>query len=126
MAQVSVQIDGKTYRMACEDGQEPHIERLAADLDRRIGGLRQSVGEIGDMRLTIMGALTLADEMQDLRNRLTAAEAEAADLRQKAVEVEQAKIAQADETETALVAMAERIERISRALAASDGESPAA
>jgi cell division protein ZapA len=118
MAQVSVQIDGKTYRMACEDGQEPHIERLAADLDRRIVGLRQSVGEIGDMRLTIMGALMLADEAQDMQARLVAAEARVADMNRQVADLEKARAREANETGKAIIALAERIERISRSMSA--------
>jgi cell division protein ZapA len=118
MAQVSVQIDGKTYRMACEDGQEPHIERLAADLDRRIVGLRQNVGEIGDMRLTIMGALMLADEAQDMQARLVAAEARVADMNRQVADLEKARAREANETGKAIIALAERIERISRSMSA--------
>jgi cell division protein ZapA len=123
MAQVSVQIDGKTYRMACEDGQEPHLERLAADLDRRITGLRQSVGEIGDMRLTIMGALTVADEVQDLRGRLAAAEARIASLEAAGAEADRRLGEDRAATVAALVALSERAERLARALAAPSGES---
>jgi cell division protein ZapA (FtsZ GTPase activity inhibitor) len=63
MAHVSVTINGRQYRMACEDGQENHLIWLSGDLDRRIGQLRAQFGEIGDMRLTMMAALTVADEL---------------------------------------------------------------
>jgi cell division protein ZapA len=122
MAQVSVQIDGKTYRMACEDGQEPHIERLATDLDRRISGLRQSVGEIGDMRLTIMGALTVADEAHDLRTRLAAAEARAEALEAAAAATGRQQAEDRAAAVAAVAAMAERVERLTRVLAAPAGE----
>lgn len=122
MAQVSVQIDGKTYRMACEDGQEPHIERLAADLDRRIVGLRQSVGEIGDMRLAIMGALTVADEAHDLRTRLAAAEARVEALVASSAEAERHHGEDRAASAAAVAALAERVERLTRALSAPAGE----
>ena len=70
MAQVVVTIAGRTYRMNCEDGQEPHLERLARDIDARMGDLRQSFGEIGDQRLVVMTALTIADELDGVRQRL--------------------------------------------------------
>ena len=80
MSQVNVTINGRQYRMACDDGQESHLTRLAKDLDQRIDQLRNSVGEIGDTRLTVMAALTLADEiaemgvkMRRLEEELTAA-----------------------------------------------------
>src|SRR5580693_656507 len=56
MSQVSVTINGRQFRMACEDGQEGHLMELARDLDTRIEGLRSKFGEIGDTRLTVMAA----------------------------------------------------------------------
>src|SRR5205807_6190704 len=70
MAHVSVSINGRQYRMACEDGQENHLVWLSGDLDRRIAELRKQFGEIGDMRLTMMAALTIADELVDIGKRL--------------------------------------------------------
>ena len=65
MAQVNVTINGRQFRMACEDGQEGHLIELARDLDMRISGLRGKFGEIGDTRLTVMAALTVADELAE-------------------------------------------------------------
>lgn len=56
MSQVSVTINGRQFRMACEDGQEAHLMSLARDLDSRIEGLRAKFGEIGDTRLTVMAS----------------------------------------------------------------------
>src|ERR1700730_4144047 len=76
MAHVSVTINSRQYRMACDDGQEQHLARLAQDLDRRIAELRTSFGEIGDMRITVMAALVLAEELSEARQRLVRLEAE--------------------------------------------------
>src|ERR1700736_297543 len=70
MSQVTVTINGRQFRMACEDGQESHLLRLAQDLDQRIERLRGTFGEIGDTRLTVMAALTVADELADTAGRL--------------------------------------------------------
>src|SRR5258708_23589910 len=69
MGQVSVTINGRQYRMACDDGQEDHLTRLAEDLDQRIEQLRTDFGEIGDMRLTVMAALIVADELSEQGDR---------------------------------------------------------
>jgi cell division protein ZapA len=81
MAQVVVTIAGRTYRMACDDGEEARLEHLARDFDSRITGLRASFGEIGDQRIVVMAALTLADELAeaqrqigDLQSRLSEAD----------------------------------------------------
>lgn len=76
MAQVNVTISGRVYRMACEDGQEAHLQGLAARLDQTIGHLRQTFGEIGDQRLTVMAALMAMDELAETRRRLQAVEGE--------------------------------------------------
>ena len=49
MAQITVTIDGKAYRMACEEGQEDHLTQLADRLDRYVGHLKGQFGEIGDL-----------------------------------------------------------------------------
>ena len=81
MAQVVVTIAGRTYRMACDDSEEARLEHLARDFDARISGLRTSFGEIGDQRIIVMAALTLADELAeaqrqigDLKNQVTDAD----------------------------------------------------
>ena len=81
MAQVTVQIDGKAYRMACEEGQEAHLEELAAGFDRYVGHLKSQFGEIGDLRLTVMAGIMVMDELNDVKRRLGKLEAEAEDLR---------------------------------------------
>ena len=70
VSQVNVTINGRQFRMACEDGQEDHLQRLAKDLDDRIVALRGQFGEIGDARLTVMAALMVADELSETARRL--------------------------------------------------------
>ena len=72
MAQVTVMIDGKAYRMACEDGQEDHLRTLGGVVDAKIAEMRANFGEIGDARLTIMAAIVLADELSEAQRRVDA------------------------------------------------------
>ena len=65
MAQVSVTINGRRYQIACEDGQEAHLARLGAYVDKRIGELVASVGQVGDAQLLVMASLLIADELSD-------------------------------------------------------------
>jgi cell division protein ZapA len=76
MAEVSVTINGRVYRMACDPGQEDHLARLGRELDQRISQLRESFGEIGDTRLAVMAAIMVADELAELKRRLRGAEQE--------------------------------------------------
>jgi len=114
MSQVSVTINGRQFRMACEDGQEGHLMELARDLDSRIEGLRAKFGEIGDTRLTVMAALTLADALSETGQRIKRLEDEIAAMQEaRAVSAERAKAAQAA-VAAAFTAAAERIELITR------------
>lgn len=76
MAQVTVTIAGKTYRMACDDGQEEHLLGLAGRLDRMLDDLKGVFGEIGDQRLTVMSAITVLDQLAEAENRIAALQAE--------------------------------------------------
>ncbi len=116
MSQVTVTINGRQYRMACEDGQESHLMRLAQDLDQRIEKLRASFGEIGDTRLTVMAALTVADELSETGRKLRRIEEDLAALQDARVaSADRAKATQAA-VSAALNAAAERIEGITRQL----------
>jgi cell division protein ZapA len=116
MSQVSVTINGRQFRMACEDGQEGHLMKLARDLDQRIEELRTKHGEIGDTRLTMMAALTVADELAEMNLRIRRLEDEIAGLQEgRVAAADRSKIAQAA-VAAALNAAAERIEAITRKL----------
>ncbi len=116
MTQVSVTINGRQFRMACEDGQEGHLMNLARDLDSRIEGLRAKFGEIGDTRLTVMAALTIADMLSETGQRIKRLEDEIAAMRDARVEADDhAKDAEAA-VAAALNAAAERIEGITKKL----------
>jgi cell division protein ZapA len=67
MAHVTVTIGGRAYRLACNEGEEPHLEGLARQIDDKITEIRSQVGEIGDQRLVVMAALTIADELFEAR-----------------------------------------------------------
>ncbi len=122
MSQVSVTINGRQYRMACEDGQESHLMRLAKMLDERIAQLRTSFGEIGDTRLTVMAALTVADELAEAGKRIHRLEDELAALQDaRVVAGDRAQMTQAAIV-AALNAAAERIEGLTRHLNQSLGD----
>ncbi len=81
MAQVTVTIDGKQYRMACDEGQEEHLMELASRFDRYVTHLKGSFGEIGDQRLTVMAGIMIMDELNELQKRVRGMESEIATLR---------------------------------------------
>lgn len=114
MAQVNVTINSRQYRMGCEDGQEEHVTALAQQIDDRIEQLRSAHGEIGDQRLTVMAALTVADELAEAVQRVRRLEEDIANLQDARVNSAD----RAQQTQAAIVAAlnsaAERIEEIVR------------
>jgi len=107
MPQVAVQINGKTYRMACDEGQEAHLLDLAQRFEKTITSLKGSFGEIGDQRLTVMAGIMVQDELVELQRKVAGMEAEIAELRTNSAANQTAEIA------SALVKTAERIEAVS-------------
>ncbi|MCJ9673231.1 cell division protein ZapA [Neorhizobium sp. SHOUNA12B] len=81
MAQVTVMIDGKAYRMACEEGQESHLTELADRFDRYVGHLKSQFGEIGDLRITVMAGIMIMDELSEMTRKLGLLETEVAALK---------------------------------------------
>lgn len=80
MPEVNVDINGRKYRMACEEGQEPHLIALADRFNRSIDNLKNAFGEIGDNRLTVMAGIAALDELQESEKRIEALQKEVAEL----------------------------------------------
>ncbi len=118
MAQVTVLIDGKTYRMACDEGQEEHLENLAANFDKYVTHLKSSFGEIGDQRLTVMAGIMIMDELTELKKRVRGMESEVETLRKTRDDA----LTKADKNDAAvtgvLTGLAERIEGVAAKLSA--------
>ena len=116
MSHINVTINGRQYRMACEEGQEVRLLKLAENLEARVEQLRGKFGEIGDQRLTVMAALTACDELLDANARIRNLEQELSTLR----DVRGAAVDRARQTQTAVAnalnAAAERIERTTQVL----------
>jgi len=116
MNHINVTINGRQYRMACEEGQEVRLLKLAESLESRIGNLRGKFGEIGDARLTVMAALTVCDELVDASNRIRALEQEVISLRDVRVAASDRVKATQVAVANALNAAAERIEKTTQVL----------
>ena len=71
MAQVDVLINGKSYNVACDDGQEDHLLQLAGYVDQRVQDLVNSVGQVGDARLLVMASLLISDELSEIYAKKT-------------------------------------------------------
>jgi cell division protein ZapA len=116
MNHINVSINGRQYRMACEEGQEERLMRLAENLQSRVEDLRGKFGEIGDQRLTVMAALTACDELLDTNTRIEKLEQDLASLRDVRVAATDRARATQVAVANALNAAAERIEKTTQML----------
>lgn len=76
MATVSVEINGRPYTVGCADGQEDRVRQLAKHFDENVRQVARDVGAVGEIRLFLMGALLLGDELTDLRAQIARLRAE--------------------------------------------------
>lgn len=121
MAQAVVIIAGRTYRMNCDEGEEPHIESLARLVDDKIAELRGSFGEIGDQRITVMAALTIADELAAARKKIADEAAAAAQARAELEASLRREQAWAEVAAESLDAAAEQVEAAIRTIGGAQG-----
>ena len=67
MATVTVDVNGRPYAVGCADGQEERVRILAKQFDAHVRQIAGDVGPVGDLRLFLMSALILADELHEAR-----------------------------------------------------------
>src|SRR4029434_7507048 len=116
MTQINAPIAGRQFRLACEDGQEEHLQSLAKDIDQRIIDLRRKFGEIGDTRLTVMAALMLADELAEAVRKMRRFEEEIAALQDARLVASDRAHAASDAVVSVLTSDAARIYGITKKL----------
>jgi len=66
MAKVNLTINGKSYALGCSDGEEERLEHLGGLLNDRVSQLANQFGQIGDLRLMVIAAITMLDEIDDM------------------------------------------------------------
>lgn len=80
MPEVNVEINGRKYRMACEEGQEPHLLALAERFNKHVDAFKGDFGEIGDNRLTVMAGIAIVDELAEAERRIAVLQQDVANL----------------------------------------------
>jgi cell division protein ZapA len=121
MGQVSVTLNGRTYRLECGEGEEAHLIELAEYLSTHVETMKYKFGQVGDDRLILMAALMVADELTEARRQLDAMKTALAEQRRDySAADETAKTMRADLVET-MGAAADRIESINRRLGGGAG-----
>ncbi|WP_341365836.1 cell division protein ZapA [Yoonia sp. BS5-3] len=81
MPQVEIAIGGRTFEVACQEGEEHFLHSAARMLDTEAAHLADQIGRLPESRMLLMAGLMLADKTAGLEDKLREAEAETAKLR---------------------------------------------
>ena len=112
MGQVSVTLNGRSYRLECSEGEEAHLIELAEYLGSHVDEMRRKFGQVGDDRLILMASLVVADELWELRREVGEMKTALAEARRdRSASEEQAKSIEAD-LSAKISEAAERLEQL--------------
>lgn len=76
MSKLDITINGRSFEIACDDGEEDHLTYLAEYVDKHVSDLAESLGNVGETRLLLMAALVIADELAENISRSEALDGE--------------------------------------------------
>jgi len=97
MGQISVTLNGRTYRLECGEGEEAHLIELAEYLGAHVEDMKRKFGQVGDDRLILMASLVVLDELWELRRQMAQMKIAMAEARRdKSVADESARALQSD------------------------------
>ncbi len=118
MAQVVVTVNGRPYTMQCDNGQEEHLAELGQLLDDEVTNIKNSVGQVGDIRLLLMSGLVIADRLSDALKRIEDLQDQVQALRESRPAAPAAPVVQESQVEAEvserLIAAADRLEALAR------------
>ncbi len=124
MGQVSVTLNGRTYRLECGEGEETHLIALAEYLGSHVDTMRRKFGQVGDDRLILMASLVVTDELWELRRQVQEMKSTLAEARRdRSVADELVKNTQAD-LAARVSAAADRLEMLNERYGSPAGAAP--
>lgn len=115
MGQVVVTIAGRSFRLACEDGDEPRLAALAQTFDATVDELRGSFGEVGDTRLAVMAGLVMTDRLGDAQAQIERISAQLAELQANLAQAHSSNAGTDDKVRQRAEELAARLEQITQA-----------
>ena len=117
MGQVSVTLNGRTYRLECGEGEESHLIALSEYLGSHVDSMKHKFGQVGDDRLILMASLMVTDELWEARRQLQEMKVSLVELRRdRSAADDTAKMVRADLAET-ISAAADRLEMLNQRFA---------
>ena len=83
MANVSIKFNGKDFLLACEDGQEEHLEELLIQINQKFNSLKNDLGNLGENKLLLITAVKIMDEYYETKKNVDQKKNEFKDLSDK-------------------------------------------
>ena len=66
MPEVLVNINGRTHSITCAEGEEERVNHLSSLIEKEVSEIVDRVGQVGDIKLMLLAAITILDRNQDL------------------------------------------------------------
>ena len=66
MPEVDIIINNREHKIACSEGEENRVKELAALLNEEVSKIANTIGQIGDVKLMVLAAITILDKNQDI------------------------------------------------------------
>ena len=83
MANVSIKFNNKEFILACEDGQEEHLEELLIQINKKFNNLKNDLGNLGENKLLLITAVKIMDEYYETKKKVDQKKDELKDLSNK-------------------------------------------
>ena len=112
MGQVSVTLNGRTYRLECGEGEEAHLIELAEYLGTHVEVVKRKFGQVGDDRLILMASLHVMDQLWDLKHQMQDMKAAMAEARRDRSVADESAKSRASDLAARVSAVADRLEML--------------
>ena len=83
MANVKIKFNNKEFLLACEDGQEEHLEELLIQINKKFNSLKNDLGNLGENKLLLITAVKIMDEYYETKKKVDKKKEEFNDLSNK-------------------------------------------
>ncbi|MCW1956097.1 MAG: cell division protein ZapA [Roseobacter sp.] len=83
MPEVKIEIGGRQFEVACQEGEEHYLHSAAAMLDIEASTLTSQIGRLPEPRMLLMAGLMLADKTAGVQDKLKTRDARIAELEQE-------------------------------------------
>ena len=70
MANVSIKFNNKEFLLACEDGQEEHLEEFLSQINKKFNNLKNDLGNLGENKLLLITDVKIMDEYYETKKKV--------------------------------------------------------